>query len=296
MVSLAGLWLRVRGIRPSLPPLRGDPPAADVPDSHETVPEPEPPIAELAEPPRADDLPPIAGLFIQIEYQDAAGVQTARRITCRDICQSGANRLLRAHCHERDALRSFRIDRIRIVVDPETGEVLEPTAFFAAYVSAEQDAFATYLVVRPGRERSTSVAAFDDLSNAQRYDLIAGLKVLSFLAHCDADWHLFEDEEIAKFVWEWWAGQGLDAEPDIGGIMAYVRRLRPRPDDFYVSLKRASRNRRLGDLLLRAVTAVVEADGEIRSAEHRWVCELQGYLAELAGARLAEFVRPEARP
>jgi hypothetical protein len=281
MASLSALWLRVRGIQPPLPPLRGEPPALDVPDSDDIILPPDTFEAATSEPPEADDLAPIAGVFIEIEYRDARGIQTARRITCRDFRQPSGALQLRAHCHERGALRAFRLDRIQMVVDPETGEVFAPETFFSDYVAAFPEAVPTPLPVAKAREPSTAVAAFNGLSAAQRYDLLAGLKVLAFLAHCDADWHPFEDEEISNFIWAWWAAQGSLVELDITEIMGFVRRLRPRSDDFFVSLKRASRNRRLGDLLLRAVTAVVEADGEIHSAEHRWVCELHDYLQDL---------------
>jgi len=55
-----------------------------------------------------------------IEYRDSEGNESQREITVRSI--SGIR--IKALCHSRRALRTFRADRMSIVIDMETGEAL----------------------------------------------------------------------------------------------------------------------------------------------------------------------------
>jgi Predicted transcriptional regulator len=65
-----------------------------------------------------------------IAYESSDGRESVRRITVRNLSLNGENvPVLNAWCHERQALRAFRIDRVHAVVTQD-GEVVEPPARF----------------------------------------------------------------------------------------------------------------------------------------------------------------------
>lgn len=72
---------------------------------------------------RADGL----NLTWVIEYEDAKGCETERRITVREVyCPAHANypKYLRAYCHLRKEDRTFNVFNIVSAHDAETGEVV----------------------------------------------------------------------------------------------------------------------------------------------------------------------------
>lgn len=80
---------------------------------------PEPDVSEAAELGHAD------GQCFMIEYRDVKGARSLRRITVRSLRRgAGDVPCLYAKCHERNAMRSFRVDRIENCIDID-GEVHE---------------------------------------------------------------------------------------------------------------------------------------------------------------------------
>lgn len=73
---------------------------------------------------------------IIIRYQDVKDDKTERHITLKGGTTQRMNggvltlTTITAFCHSRNAIRKFRIDRIRRVVDAITGEVIEDSAKF----------------------------------------------------------------------------------------------------------------------------------------------------------------------
>lgn len=62
---------------------------------------------------------------LKLRYCDANQSVTERTVTVRQVGSVPGASLLIAHCHMRDATRTFRSDRIRECVDVETGEVIQ---------------------------------------------------------------------------------------------------------------------------------------------------------------------------
>src|SRR5690606_19646165 len=70
------------------------------------------------------------GQSFAIEYVDAAGRPSSRRITVYDIQMTSSGvPCLYARCHERGAMRSFRVDRIKYCIDYD-GEVFDDVPAF----------------------------------------------------------------------------------------------------------------------------------------------------------------------
>lgn len=86
---------------------------------------------------------PVAGIQIELQYQDFAGDCTRRVVSVQGFSRSrrGQSGCLEAFCHLRQEQRTFRFDRIRQAVDMETGEVLQDLeAFLSARKAAAQAA------------------------------------------------------------------------------------------------------------------------------------------------------------
>jgi hypothetical protein len=67
---------------------------------------------------------------LRLDYTDGAGKRTTRTVDVRQFGSMGPYSLLIAHCHMRDATRTFRTDRIRTCIDVETGEVISNVSAF----------------------------------------------------------------------------------------------------------------------------------------------------------------------
>ncbi len=78
------------------------------------------------------------GAQILIEYRDAEGVDTVREVVPRYVIGDQSARgifnvtHLEAYCLLRRGNRTFRMERIRSVSDPKTGELFAPGSWLAA--------------------------------------------------------------------------------------------------------------------------------------------------------------------
>ncbi len=70
------------------------------------------------------------GVTFMIEYIDSRGARSCRRVSIRDVRQRETDLTICCWCHERDAYRAFKFDRITNVIDLD-GVVHNPMEFFA---------------------------------------------------------------------------------------------------------------------------------------------------------------------
>ncbi|MGE5546244.1 MAG: WYL domain-containing protein [Solirubrobacterales bacterium] len=206
------------------------------------------------------DLPPddvgdvleVAGLALGIVYLNAAGKETRRRITVRSVSSRGEVQQLYAYCHEREALRQFRVDRIKELLVLATGEVIEdPKAFFDGLSG-----------------RDPTAEALSGVRHA--------LQILTFLARCDGHFHPAELSEIMEFV--------IFSSPnpsavDEARVRTYVSALYPDKASYFRSL-RAVRFSGADQMkrVVRAIKLVLDADGILDDAEFQWALEGQSEL------------------
>jgi len=61
---------------------------------------------------------------LEIEYRDGNGDKTKREISVREFDNDLYGGIIMAHCHLRNATRTFRFDRIISAVDTDSGEVI----------------------------------------------------------------------------------------------------------------------------------------------------------------------------
>lgn len=120
----------------------------------------------------------LAGAGFGIEYVDATGACTVRRITALKLRYNAGMPLLLCWCHERGALRSFRLDRVRCCYDTN-GEVFETANFL-------RSAFAIDI------NRIIEVVEPEDVFGN-------GLRILAALARVDGHLHPEELERMMQY-------------------------------------------------------------------------------------------------
>jgi hypothetical protein len=135
------------------------------------------------------DLEPI---FCMIDYSDAAGNGSRRRITTRRISRGPHAPLLTAVCHERRAIRHFRCDRIVDFITHD-GEVISTQKFLRTVLLVDIEAFAS-------QQRGA-----DDLlitARAIRDKLRPQLAILVAAARSNDEFHRNEVDAVVDYLEE----------------------------------------------------------------------------------------------
>lgn len=194
----------------------------------------------------------VVGLALGITYVDSRGEESRRRITVRSLSERHGVLMLNAYCHERDAVRQFRVDRIEEIAVLSTGEIIEDAAEFFASLS--------------GRDHTAEVIA------GCRH----ALQVLTFLARCDGHLHPAEQDQIVEFV----INTGLrPLEVDEQRVRQHVSALYPDKTTYLQSLRaiRFCGGEQMRQLS-RAIRKVLDDDGVLDGREFEWALEAQAEL------------------
>lgn len=237
---------------PSLP--SGRVPSLPPDDDDEDGPEGEDRMADRAPP---DAPPPSLALFLV--YVNAKGEGSQRRVSIRRLVGNPPTNLM-AWCHERKAMRNFRIDRISEAVDPATGEVLVG----AAIVELILDAGFTPLDPRLRR----------------------AAEVLVFLMRCDGLAHPAEWTAIDDSLDRYCLRFGGDDDA-LAGAKLLARRIAPDSDDFLRGMRAFAADDRAAAIarwLRQALTDVADADGRHSPEEFAWLMEVQSLLARMGAS------------
>lgn len=193
---------------------------------------------------------PVPSSGYWIVYEDARGDESERRIAVRKVRPS-VPVALTAWCYEREAYRTFLVERMLEVAMLDTGEIIEDP-----------------------RRHFLDLIGEDPLAQA-----IGGLRplldILSFVARADGELAYREAEALADFVeWEW-EGAPLNR----AALEKIMRSLVPTAQSFTdavsgIRLWPAARKR----TLLRGVRSVVDADGVLAPEEAQMVLRLMAAL------------------
>ena len=192
------------------------------------------------------------GQTFMIEYRDAKGALSRRRITVIDIRRgtSGVPCLV-ARCHERKAMRMFRVDRIASCIDYD-GQVFDDVPAFLQEM----------LGMAPQAARAREAAG----SRWPRVREIIAPDAVLLSAMCAADGTISAAEAEQATVYLARVAERALADmlsPDeIGSVETYLRRLRPGYDAIARAIDRL-RGRGRDDILalLRAAVSIMDADG-----------------------------------
>lgn len=237
--------------------------------------------------PAGEDL---AGIIAVLDYKDSAGRLSRRRITLHKIEANDAGQIyLRAFCHERQAPRSFRFDRVRSVIDLD-GVFHEPDRFFADVLQVDVAALGSVWAGVAARRAAEAVHRADPMAApppgekpgmAQRRAARDGARVLAALARADGYLHAEEIEVILDYIAERADTDGIaTSEADRAALVPYVRRLFPTVDVLDRCLEGLERERRSDQrLLMRFAIQLMDADGVQDPAEFELMLRIQEHLA-----------------
>lgn len=192
-------------------------------------------------------------------YRDAKGERSERRITCRKLSGYGTIELVHAFCHERQAYRSFRVDRFEELMDIATGELLDPLPHFEAL-------------------RQQGALLMEDKA------LTRLALILVFMACCDGEYHPLEREAIEYCISRYMLRFGGE-DQDIERLLVRCDSLAPDGLDFLNCLKALSNLKNgphIARLVLEGTGSVIDADGYHHEAEIEWGLYVDEYLKRLA--------------
>lgn len=217
-------------------------------------------------------------LFVMIEYTDASGAFTRRRVTTRHVVDYGTARLLTATCHERNAMRHFRLDRIGCVIDQD-GEIFPTADWFAEVLQAARiDSFHPIKTAHR-QAKAAELLPYTALCRA----IAPALTLLVAAARSDDILHPGELDRILLFcedeAMELIDTRQLRAMPsadDFDKLDSTIRRMRPTSEDVISAFDR------LGALhfssmkrLVQALIASSRADGRIDDIEAMLIDEFR---------------------
>lgn len=186
-------------------------------------------------------------------YEDAKGNVSERNVTIRNI-KKGANNslLMRGYCHERRALRSFRLDRVKEMVFPITGEVLSSV-----------DEFMDFLCIEKKQDKNT-YGAIEKCKH--------GLNILVFIARCDGRYDSEEEDVLVHYL----MNECFDYNLDEDVLKQYFQTICPDVYTFRSSVKALALGEGFENIFKYAVR-LAEADGVLLPIESDLLRELEDF-------------------
>ena len=227
--------------------------------------------------PDRTDLEPV---YTVIDYRDASGQETRRRITMLSLYPGPKAPMLTATCHERKAYRSFRCDRIQWFLEPD-GEAIRPDNFFRDTMGID---LADIPVTTPANARPSRKAPPPELDTARkiREKLRPTLSILIAAARADDELHAEELDVIYCFAEdaaiEMAAAGRLPAHPTIevlNHLNRSIAKMRPQGHTVASHLKKVL-NLPQADYqrFAAALDAVIDADGHVALGEELFLADL----------------------
>lgn len=211
------------------------------------------------------------GQSFMIEYVDCEGQDSARRISVWGI-KTGEQGVpvLAAMCLERQAPRSFRIDRIKSVIDYD-GTVHEPPAeFFSEIFGMAMDA--------ASRTQFAPSLTNEDINIRRQVGELVGqqARLLAALSHSDGFMSPAEVGVIVNYLAGKCANAGMVlGRRELNWLHDYVKRLLPDDELADLDLDAAfDIQPQEIEEFIQACWAIVQADGEIDEAEVKLLNEI----------------------
>lgn len=230
------------------------------------------------------------GQSFVIDYVDHAGHPSHRRITVWAVQRNlDGVPILIARCHERQATRAFRVDRITAVTDLDgTPRTPLPRFFLETF---------GFLWPREAGDAGVTPSQTQEVRHGQIRGVVrrAGVPLLAALARADGETKAAEVEETVFFAERACDAAGIDLTgAERAWLSAYVGRMRPTAETIEATLDTliASGGEAIA-AVLKAGLRVARADGALRADELEL---LDTYCFALTGRRLVEDRPQQAGP
>jgi hypothetical protein len=199
----------------------------------------------------------LEGSRVWIKYCNEAGEVSERWVQIQKIESRQYADYLFGHCELRDAIRSFRIDRIQEVAD-NYGEVHEAREFFAPFTSAPQG-------------RSSGPSRHSSFGRALKIlDLVGQeLIILAFAAECDGRFVPREANLITSYAKVRCEELGLTmTEADSHDLRKWIKMQRPDVKNVVNAVHQVARKGKTSaDEIVELTNLVFEADKKIVQSE-----------------------------
>lgn len=205
-----------------------------------------------AEAPKGDS----AALVYHLTYEDADGYQSVRIVTLRRIDPDRSGLKLLCWCHAADAIRQFRVDRIKEVFCIITGEVFD---------NAEE-----YFVSHPMLNEPRDPEAY--ALSVCRHEV----NVLTILAASDGVVDENEQDRIIMHVWD----RLPHLQMNEGILRLRLSKLIPDVAAFDAAMLRMGKFRDGDPIALRkSMRKLIDADGHIAPEEIEFASEIEHRLS-----------------
>lgn len=192
----------------------------------------------------------VFGQAFVIVYQDEKKEVSQRRVIGRSCYELHENIMFQAKCLERQATRTFRVDRIKELYCGVTGELLDPISDF----------------ISPSEIRESSGAKY---SNPIR----SAIRVLMTLARADGYVHPKELEILDRFISLAKAHAGPSV--NVTALRKYAERLAPDFEGFLDAAEVAFKGKhQFAFEFIECARLLVKADGVVTDEEHILIDDL----------------------
>ena len=224
------------------------------------------------------------GQTFGIEYLNAKGEMSQRRVTVRNIKMGKSCPLLQAYCHSSEKFKAFRVDRVQSVFDCD-GEIFEVGDFLYENLGIPK----SYLE----DENVKAIAPLDKfVAEKPMLTLVTkdSAALLVALAMCDGYMCENERDLIVRYLVNLIErNQGFLDAHGVNYIQKYVNRLRPSEDcvlrelENVYSIDPIEKNK-----FLQACSDVVKIDGTVTPSEQDMLAD---FSCELTGVTLLAQIR-----
>lgn len=221
--------------------------------------------------PRDDGADDAEGLLIEFDYLDANGRASHRTVFCYRSFRNRGYLYLHGYCCDRDAMRSFRTDRMEMVRFVRSRRSINPATFFDAFAEEDAEAFNHLREVRreERQEAEASYRARLQREKAARAATLDGLRVLAYLGLADGDRSDAERASEEAYVRARLSYLKLDCDVDVlAQIDAMSGGLAPTRRSFVTAVGRLAQDDAHLSLVWQHALALARADGISHEGEN----------------------------
>jgi tellurite resistance protein len=213
----------------------------------------------------------VEGILVSFKYRDASDNPSRRMLLCWRCYEEYNALYVRGYCTLREALRTFRPDRMTSLRELRGGtSISDPVAYFEQFVTADRAvgraaADATAQATQAARE---AAAARRQLAYNARTDCIAGLRILAYIALADGV-RTEEERNIERsFVESRLALRGYKPDATLTDAMVDIAKGLAAPDSSFKTAVRAIKTEpAYGKLVLDCAERLAAVDGAINPTE-----------------------------
>jgi hypothetical protein len=207
----------------------------------------------------------IAGVCVTIEYCDAAGEISNRRVLIERLYYRNDGLYLGGWCMLRNARRTFRADRIQeLLLPPKWIAVDDPYRFLEGYISPPSPA------VKRQRDEPSPPQSADYWERRYKVRSVAnhGLRVLAFMARVDGAFVLQERNVLCTYIKDIGVVAGIKLSDDESNdIASEADTLFPTKRQVANSLNVIRLYQEQSSIFLKSLNQLVRSDGTISSWE-----------------------------